>query len=131
MPKYHGACHCGLVTFEVDAEITSVLECNCSLCCKKGALYHPFVEPEQFRLLSGEDALSLYQFNTRVAKHYFCKHCGIHLFHRHKVDPDKWGINVRCLENLPLSTLEVFYIDRANEDAVEALKQRFLRTRSL
>jgi hypothetical protein len=43
----------------------------------------------------------------------------------HKVDPGKWGINVRCLENLPLSPLEVIYIDRANEDAVEALKQRF------
>lgn len=61
MPTYHGSCHCGRITFTVEAEIARVLDCNCSLCRKKGALYHPFVEPEHFHLLSGEDALSCQQ----------------------------------------------------------------------
>jgi hypothetical protein len=130
MPTYHGSCHCGRVAFTVEAEIVRVLDCHCSLCRKKGALYHPFVEPDHFRLLSGEDALSCYRFNTMVAEHYFCKHCGIHVFHRHRVDPGKWGINVRCLAELELSTLEVVPLDRTNEQTVDALKRQYGRENS-
>jgi hypothetical protein len=130
MPTYHESCHCERVAFTVDAKITRVLDCDCSLCRKKGALYHPFVEPEHFRLLSGEDALSCYRFNTMVAEHYFCKHCGIHVFHRHRVDPGKWGINVRCLADLDISTLEVRRLDRSNDQAVEALKRQYRRENS-
>ncbi len=130
MPTYHGSCHCGRVAFTVEAEIARVLDCNCSLCSKKGALYHPFVEPEHFRLLSGEDALSYYRFNTMMAEHYFCKHCGIHVFHRHRVDPGKWGINARCLADLDLSALEVVHIDRANAQAVETLQRQYRRENS-
>ncbi len=98
METYHGSCHCGAVRFEVDTELNAVTQCNCTICDKKGSLLHR-VPPERFRLLAGEDALVLYQFNTKVAKHYFCRHCGIHPFHRPRAAPEIYNINVRCLDD--------------------------------
>lgn len=121
MPTYRGSCHCGQVTFEVEGEITSVVECNCSMCRRKGALYYR-AEPAQLRLLSGHNALTAYQFNTRVATHYFCPHCGVHPFHRPRLAPDKWAINVRCLEGIDLSVLKIVFFDGANwEKAAQAM----------
>ena len=75
--------------------------------------------------LTGEDALSLYEFNTDVAKHYFCKYCGIHPFHRPRAAPDKWTVNVRCLDGVDLSRLDVVLFDGANfEEAVKTFKYR-------
>src|SRR5262245_58275683 len=82
---YRGACHCGRVTFEVLDKLDYVVDCNCSSCRRKGALWHPAAEAD-LRILSGEADLVLYQFNTRTAKHYFCKHCGIHPFIRPRLD---------------------------------------------
>ena len=62
MRTYHGSCHCGAVTFEVDTDLADLDECNCSICAKKGAVHHN-VPPERFRLLSGEENLRRYQFN--------------------------------------------------------------------
>lgn len=104
MPTYRGSCHCGAVQFEVDTELDHMVECNCSICQKKGALHHR-VEPEQFRLLSGEDALSLYQFGTHTAKHYFCRHCGIHPFGHPRLAPEKVSVNLRCLDEIDLDSL--------------------------
>ncbi len=75
MRTYHGSCHCGRVRFEIETELTAVVECNCSICSKKGILHHR-VPPERFRLLAGEDALAVYRFNTATAQHLFCRHCG-------------------------------------------------------
>ena len=69
------------------------------------------VPADRFRLLSGEEFLSLYQFNTRVAKHYFCKVCGIYTFHRPRVAPELWGVNVGCLEGVDPLALKVGGID--------------------
>ena len=77
------------------------------------------------KILTGEDALSLYEFNTDVAKHYFCKYCGIHPFHRPRAAPDKWTVNVRCLDGVDLSRLDVVLFDGANfEEAVKTFKYR-------
>ena len=73
---YEGGCHCGRVRFSVTADLDRVTYCNCSVCTKKGFL-HLIVPPEQFELLSGKDALATYTFNTGVAKHTFCRHCGM------------------------------------------------------
>ena len=81
MKSYRGSCHCGRVTFEVRTDLTSVAECNCSYCHRKGALYRR-VAPQDFKILTGENALSLYEFNSGLAKHYLCKYRGIHPFHR-------------------------------------------------
>ena len=68
------------------------------MCTKKG-IWHLIVPPEQFELLRGKDDLTTYTFNTDVAKHTFCKHCGIHPFYVPRSDPDKIDVNARCLDD--------------------------------
>jgi len=116
---YEGGCHCGRVRFRVTADLERVTECNCSMCTKKGIL-HLIVPPEQFELLSGEDALATYQFNTGVAKHTFCRHCGIHPFYVPRSDPDKIDVNARCLDDIDVHALEPRLFDGKHwEEAME------------
>ena len=98
---YQGGCHCGAVSFEVEApEVIECSDCNCSICAKAGFL-HLIVPKSRFRLLQGEDNLSLYTFNTGVAKHTFCRTCGIKPFYIPRSNPDGVDINVRCLNPIP------------------------------
>lgn len=97
---YRGACHCGAVQFEVRSVLTPAARCNCSLCRRKGALMSPLFPAAGLTILKGEDALTLYQFNTRVARHYFCKHCGIYPFHQTRKDPLMWRVNIGCLDGV-------------------------------
>ena len=110
MTTYEGGCHCGKVRFRVTADLDRVSECNCSMCAKKGYL-HLIVTLEQFELLSGEEDLTTYEFNTRVAKHRFCRHCGIHSFYVPRSDPDKIDVNVRCLDGIDVDALQVTRFD--------------------
>ena len=103
MPTYRGSCHCGAVRFEVDAVIDRVTECNCTLCAKKGILHHR-VAPGNFRLLSPAQAVGLYQFGTRTAKHFFCPACGIHTHTNPRTAPDMISVNVRTLDDFDLKT---------------------------
>ena len=96
MQKYKGSCHCGLVTFEIETEFPELTMCDCSICRRKNALMVK-VHESAFTLLSGAESLTEYQFHTKVAKHYFCKVCGIYPFHRKRVTPDNYGVNVLCL----------------------------------
>jgi hypothetical protein len=119
METFDGGCHCGRVRFRVTAELNGIAYCNCSVCTKKGFL-HLIVAPGQFELLSGEDALSTYQFNTGTAKHTFCRHCGIHPFYVPRSDPDKIDVNVRCLDDIDLTAITVLPFDGRNwEDAMD------------
>ena len=114
-----GGCHCGRVRFRVVADLDRVTECNCSMCSNKGFL-HLIVLAAQFELLSGKDDLSTYQLNTRVAKHTFCKVCGIHPFYVPRSDPDKIDVNVRCLDNVDVDRLAVKRFDGKHwEDAMQ------------
>jgi hypothetical protein len=110
MKTHHGACHCGRVRFEIRSTLQPSNRCNCSLCRRRAAVMTR-VPASDFTLLAGEDALGLYQFNTRVAKHYFCKTCGIYTFHRPRVAPELYGVNVGCLEGVDPLALEVGLID--------------------
>jgi len=110
MKTYIGSCHCGRVQFRVTADLDRVSQCNCSMCTKKGIL-HLIVPPAQFELLAGRDELTTYEFNTRTAKHTFCRHCGIHPFYVPRSDPDKIDVNVRCLDGVDLDTLQVARFD--------------------
>ena len=122
--QYQGACHCGRVTFEVRAELNYVVECNCSICRRKGALWHPAAETD-LRILTGAADLALYQFNTKTAKHYFCRSCGIHPFSRPRIDPGRWVFNVRCIDGVDLSALKVRAFDGQNWEATaKALLER-------
>jgi catechol 2,3-dioxygenase-like lactoylglutathione lyase family enzyme len=94
-----GGCHCGAVRFEVDLapDELDVLDCNCSICAKKGML-HLIVAEARFRITQGEDALATYTFGTHVAKHTFCRTCGVQAFYRPRSHPDCWDVNARCLD---------------------------------
>jgi hypothetical protein len=114
-----GGCHCGRVRFRVTADLDPVTECNCSLCAKKGFL-HLIVAPEQFELIRGQDDLTTYQFNTKVARHTFCKVCGVHPFYVPRSDPDKIDVNARCLDGVDVAKLAVNTFDGRNwEDAMQ------------
>lgn len=97
MTTYEGSCHCGAVAFRVRVDRHEALDCDCSICRKKGFL-HLIVEPDAFELVRGEDALSEYRFNTGVAVHRFCKTCGIHPFYTPRSHPDSVDVNIRCLD---------------------------------
>ena len=121
---YTGSCHCGRVSFEVQANLAYVVDCNCSICSRRGALWHTAPESD-LRILGGEDELTLYQFNTRTAKHYFCRHCGICPFIRPRLDPTVWAFNVRCLDGVDLASLPVVPFDGQNwEQTAQALRER-------
>jgi hypothetical protein len=110
---YQGSCHCGAIRFEVEApEDLEVDECNCSICAKSGYL-HLIVPKSKFRLLSGEDQMTTYTFNTGVAKHLFCKVCGIKPFYIPRSNPDGYAINARCLDTEPCS-LSIMPFDGQN-----------------
>jgi hypothetical protein len=100
--EYHRAsCHCGSVELELHLPegLVSLRRCNCSLCRRKGAIMAS-VPLDALRVVKGHDALKLYQFNTRTARHYFCSACGIYTHHQQRSDPTKFGFNVGCLEGV-------------------------------
>jgi hypothetical protein len=98
MVKHTGGCHCGRVRFELRApEELRVSECNCSICSKSGYLGLA-VSRSRFKLLEGEDCLTSYTFNTGVAKHLFCRYCGIKSFYVPRSHPHGYNVNVRCLD---------------------------------
>lgn len=98
MLKHLGECHCGRVAFEVEASAeVEVLECDCSICAKTGYL-HLIVPKSRFVLLRGAEHLTTYTFNTRVAKHLFCKVCGVKSFYVPRSNPDGYSVNLRCLD---------------------------------
>ena len=108
MKTYTGGCHCGAVRFEVDMNLEGAMACNCSLCSKRGWLL-AFAPASSFRLLKGDDAQTEYQFNKKVIHHLFCKTCGTASFGR-GMAPDgseTVAINLRCIDNLDLTTLPV------------------------
>ena len=99
---YPGSCHCKAVTFEVEGPETIEADyCNCSICMKSGFL-HLIVPRNKFRLLSGAQSLSTYTFNTGIAKHTFCKNCGIKPFYTPRSNPDGIAVNVNCLDSEPI-----------------------------
>lgn len=123
MRTYTGGCHCGRVRFEVDTDLSRVVDCNCSICARKGFL-HVIVPATAFRLLSGEDALTTYRFNTGTAQHHFCSHCGIASFYVPRSHPDGFDVNARCLDGVDVSTLHVQPFDGQEWEAtVDALRR--------
>lgn len=119
---YQGGCHCGAVRFQVVVYEHKGIDCNCSICRKKGILHH-IVPLEQFTLLSGSDILTTYTFNTHTAKHTFCQICGISPFYRPRSHPNQIDINLRCLDGDVLSRFEIESFDGVNwEDNVAKIQ---------
>ena len=97
MARYDGSCHCGTVQFSIESDFPELTTCDCSICHRKNALMVKVPE-DRLTIHAGEDNLAEYQFHTHTARHYFCKTCGIYPFHRKRVTPDVFGVNVNCLE---------------------------------
>jgi hypothetical protein len=103
---FTGGCHCGAVRYEVTASLDKVISCNCSICEKRGLLLI-FTQPDRFKLLSGNDRLTDYQFNKKIIHHQFCRECGVESF-AHGDAPgtgEMVAINVRCLDGIDLGAL--------------------------
>ena len=117
---HRGSCHCGAVAFEVEApERLDCLRCNCSICTKSGFL-HLIVPKSRFRLLRGEADLATYTFNTGVAKHLFCRTCGMKPFYVPRSNPDGIDVNANCLDPVP-ADLDVQPFDGRNWEAEGSL----------
>ena len=100
-------CHCGLVEAEVNvsSKLEKILRCNCSICKRKGAIMS-MVKNENFKITKGQDKLKLYQFHSKVAKHYFCCNCGIYTHHNPRSNPSMTGFNVGCIDDIDVFKLE-------------------------
>ena len=101
MKTYRGSCHCQAVQFEIDTAAQELTTCDCSICRRKNAVMVK-VHERALRILAGEEYLTTYRFHTHTAQHYFCSVCGIYPFHRKRVTPDYFGVNVFCLENFDI-----------------------------
>ena len=106
MALYQGSCHCGAVRYTVDAEPVELTVCDCSLCRRRNALMMA-VPVAALTVLVGQEALTLYRWNTGVARHFFCGVCGIYTFHQKRSAPDHYGVNVFCLEGFDPSSVPV------------------------
>jgi len=97
----NGACHCGTVRFRVKLSdgLNTARRCTCSYCRMRGAVAVS-ADLDGLEVLEGKEALTLYQFNTGVAKHYFCSKCGIYTFHQRRSNPRQFGVNAACLEGV-------------------------------
>ena len=98
MNRYRGSCHCGAVKFEIETDFPELTTCDCSICRRKNALMVK-VHDSHMHILAGEAVLTTYSFHTHTAQHYFCRICGIYPFHRKRIAPDCYGVNVYCLED--------------------------------
>ena len=106
-PKHRASCHCGAVVLELSLPngIENPRRCDCSICRRKGAMVGS-VPLAGIKILKGEDALKLYEFNTKTAKHYFCSICGIYTHHQRRSNPHEYGYNIGCLEGVNPFDLE-------------------------
>lgn len=104
-----GTCHCGAISFTVELEngLSDLRRCNCSLCRRKGYIMAS-VPLARLTVKQGEDKLSLYQWNTGTAKHYFCSVCGVYTHHQRRSNPEEYGVNIGCFDDVdPLAFGEV------------------------
>ena len=112
MTTYTGSCHCGRVAYEVDAQISQAIDCNCSMCQRRGGLL-AFVPAAQLRLRTPEADMATYTFNKHALHHHFCPVCGIAPLSR---GSDRAGnamvaVNVRCLDGIDLAAIEIRHVD--------------------
>ncbi len=128
MVTHRGGCHCGRVAFEVDAPARiAAIDCNCSICAMTGFL-HLIVPSERFRLLRGDDALTDYRFGTGVARHLFCRFCGIKSFYVPRSNPDGVDVNVRCLQPGTVEAVEIEPFDGRGDWEAQAASLQHLST---
>ena len=104
-------CHCGEIEIQVDLKnnINELMKCNCSMCKRKGTMY-TIIKKNNLKILKGETKIKTYQFNTKVAKHHFCSECGTHTHNLRRSDPNTYGINMGCIDEIKPNELFTFKI---------------------
>ena len=110
---YEGSCHCGALKFSYDGEeITKGLRCTCSICSRKSAIMSTEAIPAQnLKIEADENDIGLYQFDNKVAKHYFCKTCGIYTHNETLRMPGHMRVNLGCIEEVDTTNMEVLIFD--------------------
>tara|TARA_B100000963_G_scaffold359965_1_gene388940 strand:+ start:759 stop:1121 length:363 start_codon:yes stop_codon:yes gene_type:complete len=113
-------CHCGAIEAEINTtdNLEKILRCNCSLCKRKGAIMS-MVKNEDFKIIKGAEVLKLYQFHTKVAKHYFCRICGIYTHHNPRSNPLMTGFNLGCIDEIDYFKLENILINDGNNHPLD------------
>jgi hypothetical protein len=123
MREVQGGCHCGKVRFRAEInQPAQVHRCNCSICAACGYL-HLIVPQARFELLTPPEALSEYRFNTGIARHLFCAHCGIKSFYVPRSNPQGYSLNVNCIDERAELALEITDFDGQNWEAHAASLQ--------
>ena len=118
-PLHLASCHCGEVVLELSLPngLIDLRRCDCSLCSRRGAIAAS-VGLTDIKIIKGKDKLTVYQFNTNTAKHYFCSNCGVYTHHQRRSNPEQYGFNVACLEGInPLKLSSVPTYDGVNHPA--------------
>lgn len=118
-PVHQASCHCGAVQFELSLPngLVDPRRCDCSMCRRRGAIVAS-VTLDGIKVVKGKKFLSLYQFNTHTAKHYFCSKCGIYTHHQRRSNPHQYGFNIACLEGInPLTLHDIPTRDGVNHPA--------------
>jgi hypothetical protein len=113
--QYEGSCHCGKIAFNVEGEFSSGMECNCSICRRRGSIL-AFVPIDDFQLKTPESDLSTYTFNTHALQHHFCATCGVAPYAEGK-GPDgatMAAVNLRCIPAVDLTALQIHQFDGAS-----------------
>jgi len=112
-------CHCGSVEAEININnLDKVLRCNCSICKRRGAIMS-MVNNNDFKITKGRDKLSLYQFHTKVAKHFFCSNCGVYTHHHPRSNPAKTGFNLGCIDDINTFELKDVLVNDGNNHPLD------------
>ena len=98
------------IEFQIETDLEKIVQCNCSICIRRNAKMI-MVPKDNFNLIKGEEELALYQFNSNIAKHYFCKKCGIYTHHNRKSDPNGMGVNLGCVDELDATDYDAISFD--------------------
>ena len=116
-------CHCGEVEIQINLRdnIDKLMRCNCSMCKRKGTMVTT-INKEDLKIVKGKDKIKTYQFNTGVAKHHFCSECGIHTHNLRRSNPNTFGINVGCIDEIENN--ELFRLKTVINDGQNHIKDR-------
>ena len=123
LKKHKATCHCGAVEIQIDLPdgIVEPGRCDCSICRRKGAVVAA-VPLDALTVVKGKEFLTLYRFNTKTARHYFCSICGVYTHHQSRVDPGQFDFNIGCLEGVnPLDIENLLIFDGVNHPSDEKL----------
>ena len=116
-------CHCGFIEAEINVSnsLEKIIRCNCSICKRKGAIMS-IVKNENFKIIKGKNKLKMYQFHSKIAKHYFCSNCGIYTHHHPRINPSLTGFNLGCIDDVDTFKLENISVADGNNHPLDKKK---------